>query len=190
MGLHEYPILTKILELAAPPTDLKIRERALKYFIDNFKEKYSKDYNSDYVKVDFLPCLDPNIYAKPSECFINPECTVMNFKVIRQDLRFYVERFGVCQHPSSEKLLSRLIEDPPQDENDARKIFEYLHSQQGGFTPFNWSHLTNLKFIPIRDKNRPYSILHTNPRSCFFESQEERYVYTPPFFILFFLIYE
>ena len=70
LGLQEYPTLKKILELAAPPTDPKIRGKALRYFIDNFKEKYSKDYNPHNIKIAFLPCTDPKVYATPSECFI------------------------------------------------------------------------------------------------------------------------
>ncbi|RIA91695.1 hypothetical protein C1645_692396 [Glomus cerebriforme] len=172
LGLQEYPTLRKILELAAPPTDLKIRSKALKYFIENFKEKYSKVYNSSEINIAFLPCSDPSIYAKPSECFINPECMVMKFQAVHQDLRFQAEQFGVRQHPSRDKLLNRLIENPSQDENKAREIFEYLASRQGDFNQFDWNKLAGLKFIPIRSKN---VIVLTNPRSCFFKGQEESY---------------
>ncbi|CAG8463812.1 12087_t:CDS:10 [Funneliformis caledonium] len=173
LGLREYPTLQKIIELAAPPTDPNIREKALKYFIDNFKEKYSKEYKPSDVKVAFLPCSSPNIYAKPTECFINIECTIMKFKVIRQDLRFNVGQFGVCQNPSGELLKERLIEDTPQDEETAKSVFEYLQSQQGSFTTHNWLVLGDLNFIPIRDSNRPDVIIKTNPRSCFFDNQEK-----------------
>ncbi|CAI2174465.1 1539_t:CDS:10 [Funneliformis geosporum] len=173
LGLREFPSLKKILELAAPPTDPKIRIKALKYFIDNFKEKYSKVYNPADVKIPFLPCSDPSIYAKPLECFINPECEIMKFQAIHQDLRFQAEQFGVRQHPGRENLLNRLIENPPQEVNKAKGIFEYLASRQGSFVHSDWNTLINLKFIPIRDKIQPNIITHTNPRSCFFKGQEE-----------------
>jgi hypothetical protein len=175
LGLQEYPTLKKILELAAPPTDPKIRSKALKYFIENFKGKYSKNYNSSEINIAFLPCLDPSIYAKPSECYINPECTIMKFQAIHQELRFQAEQFGVRQNPSRDKLLKRLIEDPPNDVNKAREIFEYLASRQGDFIHSDWLHLADLKFIPIRAKTQPNVIDLTNPRSCFFKGQEERY---------------
>src|SRR5436190_24274774 len=99
LGLQEYPTLEKILELAASSTnDDAIRSRALKYFIENFEEKYSLSYTAN-VNVAFLPCLDNNNYAKPLECFIDPECKIMDFQVIRQDLQHQVGRLGVCQHP-------------------------------------------------------------------------------------------
>ena len=123
LGLREYPTLEKIMELAAHPTDLKIRNEALKYFIRNFEVKYSQNYNQTKVDVAFLPCSFTNNYAKPSECFINPECKIMKFQTVRQDLRFQVRKFGVRPHPSSEKLLERLKEDQLQDENKAKKVF-------------------------------------------------------------------
>ena len=174
--MREYPTLKKILELATPPTDPKIRSKALKYFIENFKEKYSKNYNPSEINIALLPCLDPSIYAKPSECFINPECTIMKFQAIHQELRFQAEQFGVRQHPSREKLLNRLIEDPPRDENKAKAIFEYLASRQGDFIHSDCIFLADLKFIPIRVKSQPNVIDLTNPRSYFFKGQEERYV--------------
>src|SRR3954467_5160713 len=106
LGVQEYPKLVKILELAASPTDARIRELALKYFIDNFERKYSQNYNPN-VNIAFLPCSDPDVYARPSDCYINLECRIMKFKAIHQDyLRFHVEQFGVCQNPNREKLLN------------------------------------------------------------------------------------
>ncbi|GBC04755.1 hypothetical protein RclHR1_05850004 [Rhizophagus clarus] len=169
LGLQEYPELKKILELASPPTDFKIRSEALKYFIDNFEEKYSKDYNPDKVNIAFLPCSDPSIYAKPSECFINPECNLMNFQVIYQDLRFQVEKLGVSRNPDREKLLSRLTQDPPKDENNAKKIFEYLASQQTCFIKSDWEMLSNFKFIPTKSETQPLA----SPCSCFLTCHDE-----------------
>ncbi|PKY19450.1 hypothetical protein RhiirB3_432504 [Rhizophagus irregularis] len=174
LGLREYPTLEKILELAAPPTDLKIREKALKYFIDNFDKNYFNSYRSSpVVNIAFLPCSEPDVYAKPSECFINPECEIMNFKVIHQDLKFKVGKLGVCQDPNREELLIRLKENPPKDKIDAEKIFEYLTSQQGKFTDHDWDILVDLEFIPVQNKIGPNIINYANPNNCFFNIQEE-----------------
>lgn len=174
MGLREYLTLEKILELAAPPTDLKIREKALKYFIDNFDKNYFNSYRSSpVVNIAFLPCSEPDVYAKPSECFINPECEIMNFKVIHQDLKFKVGKLGVCQDPNHEELLIRLKENPPKDKIDAEKIFEYLTSQQGKFTDHDWDILVDLEFIPVQNKIGPNIINYANPNNCFFNIQEE-----------------
>ncbi|CAG8779455.1 9204_t:CDS:2, partial [Rhizophagus irregularis] len=67
------PNLEKILNLAAPPTDLKLRTMALKYFIDNFDRKYVGVYNPGMVNIAFLPCSNSNAYARPLDCFINDE---------------------------------------------------------------------------------------------------------------------
>jgi len=180
LGLREYPTLLKILSLAAPRTlwsfGSLIRDKALDYFISNFEEKYSEDYDSAKVEIAFLPCEDINVYAKPSECFINPECKIMKFKVIRQDLRVYVEKLGVRQNPDRNELMNRLKNDPPRDEDKAKEVFEYLASQQGNFIQTDWITLVNLEFIPIQNKNQPNAIILTNPNSCFLEIPEEMYV--------------
>jgi hypothetical protein len=97
------------------------------------------------------------------------------FKVIRQDLKSQVEKFGVQQHPNPEKLLNKLKEEPPKDEDEAKKVFEYLESQQIKFTYSDWDILANLKFIPIRDDAN--EIIHIEPRNCFFKTSEDMYMY-------------
>ncbi|GBB83155.1 hypothetical protein RclHR1_00010037 [Rhizophagus clarus] len=172
LGLQEHPTLMKILELAAYHQSRKIRGKALRYFINNFEEKYSEDYDPQ-VNIAFLPCSNRDTYAKPSECYINSECTVMKFYAINQDLRLKVERFGVRQHPSREELLKRLIEEPPQNENKAKAIFEYLASRQTDFTEDDLNSLINLNFIPTKKNSRSKTTTLTCPRNCFFTVQED-----------------
>ncbi|GES75226.1 hypothetical protein GLOIN_2v1492674 [Rhizophagus clarus] len=171
LGIREYPTLQKILELAAPPTDPEIRKKALKYFITNFDEKYFSNYNWAEVKVAFLPCSVQGIYAKPSECFINPKCSIMGFQVVRQDLKYQVEKLGVLQNPDPEQLLEKLKKNRPQDENKGKEIFEYLASQQGDFITSDWNTLNYLEFIPFRVY--PDIIIHASPFKCFFKIQED-----------------
>jgi hypothetical protein len=175
LGLQDYPALMKILELAAYHPNLKIRSKALRYFINNFEEKYSEDYDPQ-VNIAFLPCSSRGTYAKPSECYISSECTIMKFNSISQDLRLQVERFGVRQHPSREELLKRLNEEPPRHEDKAKAIFEYLASRQTDFTDDDFNSLINLKFIPIKKNPRSKTTTLISPRNCFFSVQEE-YVY-------------
>jgi len=165
--------------LAAHHDDLLIRDKAFKYFIDNFNDKYSKDYDPNQIDIAFIPCSDPNIYAIPSEVFIDPECTIMKFQTVRKKYRLEVEKFGVRRCPSNEELKNRLIEDPPQDIDEAKEIFEYLASREGSF---DWMFINDIDFIPIRDKTRPEVIILKNPHSCFFKDQERYY--------FFFLLYK
>jgi hypothetical protein len=170
------PNLKIILERSAPPNDPKIREMSLKYFIDNFDNKYSKHYKPEDIDIAFLPCSNSNTYAKPSECFIDDRCMIMNFETIREDLRSKVEKFGVRQHPNHEKLVKRLTENPPQNKNEATEVFEYLNSQQHDFADFDWNILNNFEFIPIQNESQSNEIINKliKPRDCFFK--EERYV--------------
>ena len=180
MGLRVHPKLNKIIELAGNQYNPKIRDMALRYFLSNFEVAYAEDYyhyNYPKTNIEFLPCSDPSIYAKPSECFISPECDIMKFRVVHQDLQFAVEKIGVRQHPDHNQLINRLTENPARDKNKAKAIFEYLATQQGNFTHSNWNSLFNLKFIPVQDKIRPDIMTLTSPRNCFFKMEEELYVY-------------
>ncbi|CAI2180803.1 12630_t:CDS:2 [Funneliformis geosporum] len=128
LGLREFPKLKTILELAASSSiDQEIREKALKYFIDNFDEKYLGEYYVFEVNVAFLPS-------------------------IRQDIQFKVTHLGVRPYPNDKELKKRLIEDPPQDVYKAKEIFEFLALQPACS---NWYSLKDHNFIPIRDKLRP-----------------------------------
>ncbi|GBB83162.1 hypothetical protein RclHR1_00010044 [Rhizophagus clarus] len=93
----------------------------------------------------------------------------MKFQIIRQDLRFQVEKLGIRQNPDREKLLNRLTQDPPQDENNAKEIFEYLASQQACFTYSDWKKLSDFKFIPTKNEKQPL----VSPCSCFLIIQDE-----------------
>ncbi|RGB36391.1 hypothetical protein C1646_758117 [Rhizophagus diaphanus] len=170
LGIQQYPTIAKILELAAPTTYSDIRYKALRYFINNFDRKYYRNYYADEINVAFLPCLHDN-YAKPLECFINPECTVMSFKVINRDLQNQVGKLGVRQHPNREELLSKLLQNPPRDVVNAEKFFGYLASRQTDFNHSDWNRLVNFNFIPIR--NQSNEIILTSPCKCFFKFQDE-----------------
>ncbi|PKY40926.1 hypothetical protein RhiirA4_454398 [Rhizophagus irregularis] len=160
------PDLETIFKRAAPPTYPQIRELFLKYFIDNFK-KYSECYNPETVDIAFLPCSNSNGYARPSDCFINDECTIMNLQTIRKDLRSKAEKLGVRQIPDYKKLKEKLIENPPQNKNEAKKVFEYLNRFN-----YNWSSLINIQFIPIQDESK-LNNKYFKPSDCFFKLKEE-----------------
>ncbi|GBC47128.1 uncharacterized protein OCT59_002225 [Rhizophagus irregularis] len=174
LGIQQFPTLTKILELAASPSDSEIRYKALRYFINHFDRTYSRIYHPAEVNVEFLPCLHDN-YAKPLECFINPECTVMGFKVINGELQYQVGKLGVRQHPYREELLNELLQNPPRDVVNAEKIFEYLATRQTDFNRSDLNRLANFDFIPIR--NQSDGIFLTRPCKCFFKVQDELKVF-------------
>ncbi|CAI2188896.1 2664_t:CDS:2, partial [Funneliformis geosporum] len=170
LGLMEYPTFSKVLELLA---ENEIRDKAFEYFIKNFENKYIDKYKAVEINIAFLPCSEQDIYAKPSECFINPDCAVMEFNVIRQDYRFHAEKLGLHQHPDHHKLVENLTKNLPRTEVKAKEIFEYLETRKDGFVKLDWDFLNGYEFIPTRNKHQHDIIIHKSPLECFFKSQED-----------------
>ncbi|CAG8758755.1 10599_t:CDS:10, partial [Gigaspora margarita] len=167
LGLQEYPSIQTILQLAEQSQPLELREKALQYFIKNFKEKYSEIYNSNSIQIKFLPCIDSDIYAKPSECYSNSHCMKMGFNALRQNLCFLAKELGVKKHPDHNLLRDKLVQNPPNMDN-AKEIFEYMYfATHEGYS--NWKVFQNIKFIPIQEKVPPYKIIHHKPEECFFK---------------------
>lgn len=166
LGLQDYPSLLKILELSTPPTEIEIRNKSLEYFIKNFEKKYSHEYDVATINFAFLPCSKSGVYAKPSECFINSHCEVMEFNVIGKEYKDHAEKLGVRQHPGHEELTKRLIENIPQNKDKAKEIFEYLETRKDVFTESELDTLSAAKFIPTCN-----SVIHKSPRDCFFKGQ-------------------
>ncbi|CAJ0836131.1 4791_t:CDS:10 [Entrophospora sp. SA101] len=176
LGLRDFPPIDVILQLASSTTPLPVRQKALKYFIENFKEKYSKDYKPELVKFAFLPCsADPNVYATPSECYSNPECAIMKFNVLHRELRHKAEEFGIKQNPDRLQVLEKLRKEPPENEEKAKLVFSYLSSFQNHFIHPDWLSLSQLAFIPIREKKQSNVLKYGSPQNCFFKSSEESF---------------
>ncbi|CAH1769260.1 12012_t:CDS:2, partial [Entrophospora sp. SA101] len=167
LGLREYPPLDEILKLAS---NSPIRQKAFEYFLDNFRDKYAKDYDARSINVPFLPCMDPNVYSEPSKCFFNPECAIMGFNVLRKDLRCRAEELGVEQYPNYLQLSDKLIKEPPENEEKAKLVFEFLFSCTSSSDSTAFS---KLKFIPTRDKDLPNTFKYNLPQDCFFMNSEE-----------------
>lgn len=177
LGLRDHPPLKTILQIASTGSAPNLRSKALKYFIDNFKEKFASEYKPHEINIPFLPCTAPGVFETPMGCFSNPECAIMKFHSLHPDLRFRAEELGVRHHPTREQLLTRLTQSPPQSEPEAREVFGYLSSQQASFNHSDWNRLASLAFIPIRDKTQSNKVIYVSPQECFFKGSEERYVY-------------
>ncbi|CAG8836111.1 28996_t:CDS:2, partial [Racocetra persica] len=100
--------------------------KALEYFVSKLNDKYSREYNSNSIQEEFLPCVNSGIYAKPSECYSSPDCAVMGFKILHQRWHPWAVQLGVKQHPDHNLLIERLKNCPPRNIDDAKRIFEYL----------------------------------------------------------------
>ncbi|PKY57382.1 hypothetical protein RhiirA4_509810 [Rhizophagus irregularis] len=149
--------------------------RELGLHLIDWNVEWSNSSKEEVVNIAFLPCSNSDTYAKPSECYADDKCTIMNFQIIREDLRSKAEKFGVRQHPNHEKLVKWLTENPPQNKNKAKEIFEYLSSQQKDFTDLEWNTLNDFEFIPIQDVSQSEIINKLiKPRECLFKLKEER----------------
>ncbi|RIB30618.1 hypothetical protein C2G38_2152060 [Gigaspora rosea] len=173
LGLQEYPSIQTIFQLAEQSQPLELREKALQYFVKNFKEKYSEIYNANMVDIKFLPCIN-NIYAKPSECYSNPHCTKMGFNVLRQDLCFLAKEIGVKKYPDHNLLRDKLVQNLPNMDN-VKEIFEFMYFATHE-SESNWKLLQNINFIPIQEKVSSYKITYHKPEECFFKVFNEDYV--------------
>ncbi|CAG8539361.1 9116_t:CDS:10 [Paraglomus occultum] len=162
LGLRTSPTLQHILALAAPPANPEFRRKAFDYFIKN-KKIYLTEYKPSKITIGFLPCVG-NINATPSDCFVNPECQIMGFKVLSPDYVSYAVDVGVSQDPPISELIRKLSRLRLKNEYEARKVFEYLANRQGG--P-EWKALRLVNFIPVKGQ-------YVNPNSCFLQSEDER----------------
>ena len=99
----------------------------------------------------------------------------MGFKVLDSKLRHCASRLGVAQHPPGSRLRKALIMSPPENEEQARVMFEYLYSQQSKFESSDWEMLAEAKIIPFRDeKSGTMALTYKSARNCYFKGHSDR----------------
>ncbi|KAI1317537.1 hypothetical protein EDD11_008231 [Mortierella claussenii] len=170
LGLLTHPSLQVLLTLTAPPTDKSIQNKALQYFLEHFKLLYASQYEPSSIKVAFLPTTD-NKLETPEGCFWNPSCSVMDFPVLREDLRVHASMLRIREHPPAVKLVERLGKSSPATKDKARQVFEFLGRLQGEFSHHHWMALRVLKFIPLDDSGTSY----TEPQACYFDRKDSAF---------------
>ncbi|KAF9202020.1 hypothetical protein BGZ49_007791 [Haplosporangium sp. Z 27] len=170
LGLLTHPSLSDLLALAAPPSEKDIQAKALQYLIENFKTLYVSQYNPANIKVAFLPTTSGEL-STPEECFSNPSCSIMDFPVLREDLRVHAVMLRIRENPLAARLLERLTKSPPATKEKAKQVFEYLGKFQGEFSYHHWQSLRSLKFIPLDDSGKSY----VEPQSCYFDKKDSAY---------------
>ncbi|KAF9328391.1 hypothetical protein BGZ91_001028 [Linnemannia elongata] len=170
LGLLTHPTLDVLLTLASPPTDKDIQAKALAYLLENFKTQYTLQYSPSKVKLTFLPTTTGTLET-PEGCFWNPSCSVMNFPVLREDLRVHAVMLGIRENPLPAKLLERLAQSPPPTKEKGKEVFEFLGKFQGEFGHHHWSALRTLKFIPLDDSGSNF----VEPQSCYFDKKDSAF---------------
>ena len=170
IGLQTDLSLDEILELCANGTE-KQKTAALLYFLENFDRVYAKIYRGGACSHAFVPTTDPNVFAKPSECFYDKSCTVMGYKILREDLIPHAHRLQIMQHPPTNAVINQLKNRLPALEN-AEPMFVYLGNRVGDFSAKDWKTIMSLPFIPVKtgDKTVWYG-----PSDVYFKSQDSEY---------------
>ncbi|KAF9371790.1 hypothetical protein CPB97_001717, partial [Podila verticillata] len=171
LGLLTHPSLDVILGLASLPTEKDIRAKALTYLLENFKTLYTLQYTPSKVNVAFLPTTKLDVLETPDGCYYNPACTVMDFPVLREDLRQYAVMLGIRESPLPARLLERLSKNRPETKAKAQQVFEFLGRFQGDFQHHHWTTLRSLAFIPLDDSGQKF----VEPQNCYFDRKDSAF---------------
>ncbi|ORX44853.1 hypothetical protein BCR36DRAFT_334006 [Piromyces finnis] len=146
LGLQEYIPLDVLLVLTST-CEVNKRLLHLDYFVNNFKY-YENQYDPYSVGIPFLPCLDTEELALPSECYSDPSCKIMGYKILTTHLKEHSEKLGVKAFPSSREIINKLINNPPSIES-APKVFSFIAQRQSEFTTTQWNRIKQSRIIPV-----------------------------------------
>ncbi|KAA1076386.1 hypothetical protein PGT21_005519 [Puccinia graminis f. sp. tritici] len=165
LGLNKMPSVDALLDLAANPKDVQLREKALQFFLEHFAD-YRAVYRPNSEMPAFVPC-DGGLF-KPGDAYSNPEAAVMGFNVLQNKYLADYQKFGLKQNPDPQQLLDRLLQHRPSDAKKAKAVFEYLSTRVADFSQSQLQTLKQAKFVPISGKEST----HVGPGGCFFQSAD------------------
>ncbi|KAG8958915.1 hypothetical protein FRC03_008699 [Tulasnella sp. 419] len=177
LGLKRYPGLSTIMNLMADPDDESIRDGALRYFLDHYESLYMFTYKPDDFKhLAYVPAVTHDgtrFMSTPDTVFVDPQCAIMGFAVVPQELRqdaFF--RLRIRQHPSVKSVMNILLEHPPSDPDIARKYFEYM-ANRSDFSQTEYDALRQAYIIPAKpplvDSNETGDLMMAMPGECIFK---------------------
>ncbi|WPH00847.1 Hypothetical protein R9X50_00367700 [Acrodontium crateriforme] len=179
LGLQPFPSVTDLVNiLQKAPSPSELQDSALAYFVVNhFQHGYNK-FPIASIDVAFLP-VQPfageatNLIAKPSQCYANPQCAVLRFRTLRQDLWPHHALFGVAMDPPIEACATRLIKAPPADMSSAKVLFGYFSGRLNDIGPNGnlAEKLGQAPIVPIiehsRNGEKEIKPRFVPPRACF-----------------------
>lgn len=176
LGLRNHPSLADILQLASDGnSSQEKRSQSLKFLIDHFDKYYEKDYHVEKILQPIVPCQGGE-YANPRDCYVNPECAILGFKVIVDDMKMFRDKLGIAEDPNAPQLLTAFKKHITKDQALARRIFEYMASRIS-LGQSVWNQLQTLEFIPVRDSRamskEAKSITMMRPTECYFVSKDK-----------------
>ena len=181
LGLRTHPSYQDLLHIvsnAMSNGEFRLRDRALKYFIDHHQTKGYATFDHASVTLAYLPIQgNEKKVAAPKDVFINERATILGFDILRRDLQIHALKFGVKQDPSIAMCIERLIKNPPQSKRAAREVFGYMAGRVADLTSHHAESLSSAKIVPVMMKTGTRvdaktekvgeSISHIPPRICF-----------------------
>jgi hypothetical protein len=93
LGLRKTPPVEDILKIAADPTDPKRQKAALAYYLNEMDVANQSKVTLDLPYVPYVNADGSAGFAKPSECFSNPDAVIFGFKILHPDYRAEAARF-------------------------------------------------------------------------------------------------
>jgi hypothetical protein len=165
LGLRKFPLVEKILQLAALP-DSTIRKTALNYFFSHYiTSGYSNSYSIEkHGEIPFVPALSVTgeiVYLPPKEVFTNKGASKLGFRVVDPSISLGdLAKLKLLSDPEPPLLIKALLHNPPT-EASARDIFSYLSTQVNGFNQQQLSALSVATIIPVSSE-------YKSPGDCYF----------------------
>ncbi|EMC96591.1 hypothetical protein BAUCODRAFT_69858 [Baudoinia panamericana UAMH 10762] len=175
LGLQPFPSVMDIVNiLSKAPAGSQLQQTAINYFIINAYQNGYNRYPMAEIDKAFLP-VQPfagegnNLIAKPSQCYANPQCAVLRFRTLRQDLQIHHQLFGVALDPAIDVAAERLIKAPPGNAASARILFAYFGDRLNEIGPNGHlaEKLGEALIVPIQDPSEKRPVRFVAPRACF-----------------------
>jgi hypothetical protein len=134
LGLRRKVTLTTLLNLASQTTDEELRSSALSYLISNITH-YTGFSAINHADFPFVPAIASNgqrFYAKPTEAYLNPACSVMGFAIVAPIPDDGAKKLKLLVDVPTDRLVKMLQDHPPATLDMAVKQYEYLATRLAG----------------------------------------------------------
>ncbi|KAH6615369.1 hypothetical protein C7974DRAFT_64864 [Boeremia exigua] len=182
LGLKQHPSVPElfdIVEKAISESDYVLRDRALRYFIDNFENNGDyKAHDLTNVTSKILPIeRSESQHAAPNACFTNKKVTLLNLDILAERFHPFSMKLGVQSDPPLQQCIDRLLDERPTTMERAADIFEYI-SSLGTLDDACKSRLKSSSFVPVPTglirngttsnvNNRNGDPVYVHPHDCY-----------------------
>ncbi|KAK2825746.1 hypothetical protein FQN49_007404, partial [Arthroderma sp. PD_2] len=179
LGLKNVPTapeMIKVMADAAAANDMKLRDKAMGYFITHHVSNNYASFDYSQPTAPFLP-IEGGGLSNPSNCFTAEGAALFGFDILRRDLHPHALKFGVNQHPSINECITTLIRKRPESKSQAKALFRYMASRVAEINPASTARLGQAAIVPISRKppteKSPATLHYVTPRDCYLGDSED-----------------